>query len=273
VLESVEEVREQIRRAQTVKESAQAARSSSGPAPGPRIETEPETQVFRPTHRPTMALLTVVDDGDDGGQTIRVRGERFVIGRTDGDLVIPHDGAISGRHAEIVRRLENGQYNWSLRDLQSSNGTFVRVARTILGPQQEILLGGGRYRLDAAAAGASEAHVPANATRKWSTDLSPEISKNDTAALVEMVPHGDGKRFPLSESEHWIGRDERLCSIVIDDRLVSPRHARLFRDVKGRLQIENAQSLNGLWLRVAELGLERGGHFQCGEQRFVIKII
>ena len=73
--------------------------------------------------------------------------------------------------------------------------------------------------------------------------------------------------------EYWIGRDPRQCSIVLDDRMLSPRHARLHRDAKGRWHIENAQSLNGLWLRITEIALERGGHFQCGEQRFQIKVL
>ena len=34
-----------------------------------------------------------------------------------------------------------------------------------------------------------------------------------------------------------------------------------------------ARSLNGIWLRVGEVPLERGGQFQCGEQRFLIRIL
>jgi pSer/pThr/pTyr-binding forkhead associated (FHA) protein len=279
VLESVEEVREQIRRAQTVKETIPGAGPPSRPPAQPQQQTQPQLQpdsdtiLFRPMHRPTMALLTVLDDGEETGETIRIRGERFVIGRADGDLVIPHDGAISGRHAEISRRWENGQYNWYLKDLGSSNGTFVRVSRTLLGPQQEILLGGRRYRVESAAPIAPETQAPPSGTRKWSLDSSAEIAQLGAAALVEVGPQGTATRFPLTATEHWVGRDPRLCSIVIDDKMLSPRHARLVRDLKGRWQIENAQSLNGLWLRIPELGLERGGHFQCGEQRFVVKII
>ena len=74
----------------------------------------------------------VLDDGDDEGETIRIRRESFIIGRVQGDLVIPHDGNISGRHAEVLRRLEAGRWHWYLRNLQSTNGTFVRVAGGIL---------------------------------------------------------------------------------------------------------------------------------------------
>ena len=265
VLESVVEVREQIRRAQTVKEAAPV----SPPPP------EGETLPFRPSHRPTMALLVACDDGDDAGETFRIRGSRWIIGRTDGNLVIPQDGAISGRHAEITRRLEHGQFHWYLTDLQSSNGTFVRVARAVLAPQQELLLGGRRYRFEAAAMpGAVELQAPPAATRKWQIDTATDSIPGGVAALVEFGPQGDGNRFALSDDECWIGRDPRLSTIVVvGDRLLSPRHARLHRDAKGRWHIENAQSLNGIWLRIAEIPLERGGHFQCGEQRFLIKIL
>jgi pSer/pThr/pTyr-binding forkhead associated (FHA) protein len=277
VLESVEEVRSQIRRLQTVKEAVPGFLSGSAPGaavqPQPQTQPDADTQVFRPLHRPPVALLVVLDDGDDSGETVRIRRDRFVIGRVEGDLVIPHDDAISGKHAEITRRLENGQLNWYLKDLNSSNGTFVRVARTLLGPQQEILLGSRRYRLESATpAGASETNAPSNATRKWQIDSSAEIAAISAAALVEIGLPGAGTRLALSGTEHWIGRDPRQCSLFIDDRMLSPRHARLYRDSRGRWHIENAQSLNGLWFRISELHLERGGLFQCGEQRFMIKI-
>src|SRR5262249_13197262 len=47
---------------------------------------------YRPMKRPPLALLTVYDDGKTEGEVIRIRGSRFVIGRTDGNLHIPFDG-------------------------------------------------------------------------------------------------------------------------------------------------------------------------------------
>ena len=35
------------------------------------------------------------------GEMVRIRVPSFVIGRAEGNLVIPHDGGMSGRHAEI----------------------------------------------------------------------------------------------------------------------------------------------------------------------------
>src|SRR6185437_9364261 len=77
---------------------------------------------YRPTQRPPLALLTVLDDGKTDGEVVRLRTDRFVIGRTEGDLLIPHDQQISARHLEITRQRVNEKYRWVVTDLQSSNG-------------------------------------------------------------------------------------------------------------------------------------------------------
>ena len=55
--------------------------------------------------------------------------------------------------------------------------------------------------------------------------------------------------------------------------MVSPRHARVARNDRGQWVVANARSRNGLWMRIGEVSLDRGGYFQCGEQRFLIKIL
>ena len=122
VLESVEEIRAQIRGMTAAEDplTALVQVTSVAGAPG-------DATAYRPSLRPAMALLYVLDDGEDTGEIVRIRPSSFVIGRVDGNLTIPHDGGISGRHAEISRRLENGEHCWYLKDLQSTNGTFVRL--------------------------------------------------------------------------------------------------------------------------------------------------
>ena len=110
-----------------------------------------DTARFQPVQRPGIATLVVLDDGEEEGEILRIRRESFIIGRVQGDLVIPHDGNISGKHAEIVRRFEAGQWHWYLRDLQSTNGTFVRVAGGILRDGQEVMIGRSCYRFERAA--------------------------------------------------------------------------------------------------------------------------
>ena len=103
--------------------------------------------LFRPTQRPPTPILCVCDNGAEDGETIRIRKDRFVIGRTEGDLTIPHDARISSRHAELRQLIVKQAYRWGLIDLQSTNGTFVRVHQALLEHGQEFVIGGTRLRL------------------------------------------------------------------------------------------------------------------------------
>lgn len=278
MLESVEELRAQIRRGQTqpIESPFGPAKATPGPASSPTAPAPVDDSApYRPSHRPSMALLVIFDDGEEEGETLRLRQARCLIGRAEGDVIIPHDPALSGRHAEVSRRVVDGAHRWLLRDLGSSNGTFVRVAKSPLQPAQELILGGRRYRFDLAATATAPAQEPAGmvaATQKWQVMRPAEGTGSATAALVEVSESGDGRRFPLAGPEQWVGRDARQSAIAIDDPMLSPRHARFSRDGSGRWHVENARSLNGVWLRVAEIAIERSCHFLCGEQRFQVRV-
>jgi pSer/pThr/pTyr-binding forkhead associated (FHA) protein len=262
-LESVEEIRRAIKgkKAVTLKES---------PA-------DVETVTFRPLRRPPMALVCVLDDGKEEGEWVRLRDDRLVIGREEGDIRIPHDDMMSARHAELVRQAERGRYRWYLVDCQSTNGTYVRIGKAILRHGQEFLIGSGRYRFDAAVPGAAQlAEEPQpDETRPKGTRGWEMISPADVLpSLVHLTPQGEGERFVLSKTDNWLGRDPVQCTVVLSkDPLVNPRHARLHRDTRGRWQLENASSLNGTWLRVNKIALDDAGQFQLGEQRFLVRIL
>ena len=265
VLESVEDLRAQIR----------SGLAQPGTAPTPATPGPDDAFPYRPAHRPSMAVLVIFDDGDEEGEVVRIRDGHCQIGRAEGDVLIPHDPAISGRHAEVVRRVVDGSSRWFLRDLGSSNGTFVRAARSPLQPGQELILGGHRYRFDPSALAPAEGPTlpgPAAGTQKWQAIRPTDPSGAATAALVEVDGSGDGRRHPLAGPEVAFGRDPRQCAIAIADPMLSPRHARFTRDDAGRWHVDNARSLNGVWLRVVEVPVERICHFLCGEQRFQLRI-
>ena len=234
------------------------------------------TTAFRPTRRPPMATLCILDDGRDDGEWVRIRGDKLVIGRTEGDVCIPHDTMISSRHAEITRQAVQGSYRWFLTDLQSTNGTYVRVAAALLRHGQELLIGSKRFRFDAAEQGAEVVQEDVadegdpQATRGWQSIAAADL----VPSLVELRPHGEAKRIFLTQPDNWIGRDPAQCSVVLaDDPLVSPRHARIHRDTKGRWHCDNANSLNGIWMRIDRAPLEGTAQFQLGEQRFLLRIV
>lgn len=198
-----------------------------------------DAQPFRPILRRPLVLLHVIDDGREDGETIRLRGDRLLIGRTDGDVTIPHDITMSTRHALL--ECEAGQV-WQLSDVGSAGGTFVRVLSARLHDGSSLQLGATRFRFDAGA----------------------------EPCLVELEPDGEGARHPCRGPLVTIGHTGSGCDIGIADPFVSPVHAEL-RHTPGGWRIEN-RGLNGLWVRITgPVKLAHPSQFQCGEQRFVFE--
>lgn len=253
-----------------------ATQSSSGPDEAAKNAAVDPALPFRPINRPPLALICLIDDGKDTGEWIRVRVSRVVIGRTDGDILIPFDSALSGQHVEVCQGVVNGRVRWYVRDLQSSNGTFARVNAARLEHGQEILVGGRRFRFEGPEESSQAGPAPTAArqsTRGWQT-LSMADRGKLNPSVVELTPAGEGSRVFLTQNEHWIGLDAGLCTIVVQgDPFVSPQHARLHRDAQGHWHIENGKSRNGTWLRISETIVESSGDFQAGEQRFLVRVL
>ena len=198
-----------------------------------------EAVPFRPTVRQPMALLRVVDDGSEEGELLRIRQERFVIGRSEGDVVVPHDISMSPRHAAIERL---GAAGWQLSDLGSAGGTFVRVTSARLRDGTVLQLGRTRLRFQTV-----------DLTEAW---------------LIEDRPDRPGPRHECHAPGTSLGRRGGGCTIVLDDPFVSPIHADIRRTHRG-WTIDNA-GMNGLWVRIeAPVRMAAAAQFLCGEQRFV----
>jgi pSer/pThr/pTyr-binding forkhead associated (FHA) protein len=230
--------------------------------------------LFRPTLRPPTPILTVCDDGSEDGESIRIRKDYFAIGRTEGDLVIPNDTQISSRHAELRLAHVKDKCRWSLVDLQSTNGTYVRVGQAILEHGQEFLIGCERFRYEnqSAVGPAPQKAAPSmeQGTRLW--QAPPAIAA--CPALVALTGAGNGTRFLLDGHENWLGRDATRCQIVLSkDPLVSARHARIRRHDDGRWLLENNKSVNGVWLRVKQISFKGNCRFMLGEQKFIIQTL
>lgn len=67
--------------------------------------------------------LTQVITDEDNGSSFLLTSENVFLGRERGNITFPGDRYISGTHAVIARRAD-GTY---LRDVGSSNGTYIRV--------------------------------------------------------------------------------------------------------------------------------------------------
>jgi hypothetical protein len=257
--------------------SAVTPARGSGTGTRPAPDPEPDCQVFRPITRPPMALLIILDDGSrKNGEHIRIRADRSVLGRETGDLIIPHDRLMSSRHAELVRELDRGRYRWFLSDLGSTNGTFVRFAKSPLKHDQQFLIGSKRYRYqqaqhpDAAAPPADSPAGQHKSTMGWQA-LSPADLQQTYPSLVELLPSGeDGPALVFNKDELKLGADPAVCSLVIrDDPFVGRVHAIIANSTGGPWTIQDANSVNGLWARVKSQPIDTTCEFQLGEQRFI----
>jgi len=210
-----------------VAKERQPAAASAKPAAG--------AKPYRPTQRAPIALLIVLDDGKSEGEVVRLRTDRFVIGRSEGDLLISHDQQISARHIEITRQQSGDKYRWVVTDLQSSNGLFVRVSRGLLADKAEFLAGMARYRFEAPSSNLPEtvdalpADAPHGTTRPLGTDAATLLQP----ALVELIGGKVLSRLPLAKAEYWIGSDPACAICRAGDPFIEPRHIRLYRDANG----------------------------------------
>ncbi len=285
VLESGDQVYQEIwtkKGTSSGQSAGKPKRQSAHPLPKISEGTADSALPFRPVNRPPTLILCALDDGSrEDGEWFRVRKPEFRIGRTSGDskrpndIVIANDNGVSSIHVEIKLRIEEGRYRYYLRDWPSRNGTFVRVSRAAMRPDQEVLIGARRYFLSVGtkAPKAGDADLSASkATRGWEDVANADVLPSPPK-LVEMTPRGNGNEFPLQEGENVLGKDSAKCTITITgDPFVSSTHARIIKDKKNRWVIENLNSLNGIWLRIDEMALDTGGEFQIGEQRFLVRI-
>jgi hypothetical protein len=82
--------------------------------------------------------LAVIVGRDQDGSAFPLFGESIALGRERGDILFPEDGYVSGAHAKVSMR--DGQF--FLTDLDSSNGTFVRIRGERMVPSGSYLLMG-----------------------------------------------------------------------------------------------------------------------------------
>lgn len=227
---------------------------------------QPEQPVYRPAIRPPTPVLTVLDDGSmETGEEIRIRTPVFAVGRSGGDLMLPHDVTISGQHAEIRRVGDDGQPQWMLHDTQSINGTFIRIASASLSTNTIVIIGSRRYRFEPGRRRSTDTQArPARGNSS-----APSGSPGDSwPALVDLSGRADGVRLELRSDTVTLGGTPGRCDILLDDPLVASHHATVCRNPDGEWRIIAQKTCNGVWVNVASVALTASCFFQCGEQRF-----
>lgn len=253
-------------------ESVQAVPVS--PEEQPTDSLGDNTLSYRPINRPPMAILVIIDDGLNSGETVRLRSERVSIGREGTIVEIPHDALVSRMHAEIIRLNDRGRYRWFLEDCGSRNGTFVRVSKMKLAHEQEFLIGTKRFRYLQSGNATPSAETTAD-SRPAATVMWQKVSKHQVDAqlrrLVERLPDdGDGQVLVIDGDEIVLGNSRSLPN-PINDPYINPVHAKIHRSENGDWIIEDMKSKNGIWVKVKKLELVARCEFQVGEQRILFQ--
>lgn len=101
---------------------------------GPQPDAEGTYFYASPRRASKMKLIQKLRGGETG-IIVRARGDALTIGREGNDVNFPDDPFISGRHAEVSIDADG---RFTLTDLGSKNGTFVRI-------EEEVLLTHGDY--------------------------------------------------------------------------------------------------------------------------------
>ena len=222
-------------------------------------------QEFRPVLRPPAPILTVLDDGSmEKGEEVRIRQETLTIGRTSGDVRIPHDPAISGVQAEIRRTPSNGGYQWHLHDLDSVNGTFASCCEAILHEDTIVILGSRRFRLRDPLKPSKNPEVGHDTNPKDKSRMQEDISP----LLVEASARPGALEFALRSDRLVIGRTGGGADIELDDPLLDDHHAELKRLQDGSWTITSDGTKNGIWVSISATLLAPLCYFRCGEQQF-----
>lgn len=214
-----------------------------------------------PTAGGGAKLVSILKDGSDGAAfPLQPQTD---IGRTEGDLVFSGDPYLSPRHARL--RYQDGR--WTLRDLQSVNGVYLRLRDPIELSDGDYLLIGQQVlrfeRIDDAERPLGPASV--QGVLVFGT---PEVPRY--ARLVQYTTEGVGRDV------HYLYRDETVLGrengdvVFTDDPFLSRRHAAITIDrTSGRVTLRDLGSSNGTAIRLrGERVLRAGDQFRIGRHLF-----
>jgi pSer/pThr/pTyr-binding forkhead associated (FHA) protein len=236
-------------------------------------------------------VVLIARDGGEGPSF--PLGESTDIGRTEGNVVIAEDRYISPRHARISVR----QGVFYLRDLESTNGMYVRIpfprlgleptptappdappggenqasAEQILTDQDLFLVGQQVLRFEVVKNAEEGFGVASeNGTLLFGTPAAPRyarLSQRTVEGVVRDV-------FHVRKAETVIGREQGDI-VFNDDPFLSRRHCVLRVNGGGPGQgprsfaLADLGSSNGTFLQVREeVRLRHGDHFRIGQQLF-----
>ena len=203
---------------------------------------------------PQPRLSAIRHDGLPGAVYLLDRDET-TCGRSEGEIRLPDDPAVSPRHARFVRR----GAGVTVEDLGSVNGTYLRLrAPHALGIGEEIRMGRQLLRLEPLPRPAPGTEP---AARAWGSQDGGARHR-----LTQLLDGGGaGEAFPLAPGENQLGREVGQVAFP-GDRYVSARHARLTVG-EGGVRLTDLGSSNGTFVKVlGPTPLQAGDQLLIGTQ-------
>jgi pSer/pThr/pTyr-binding forkhead associated (FHA) protein len=91
--------------------------------------------------KPPWAMLSRICVGEIEDDRYHLRGTQITIGREQGEIVFPSDGFLSRAHARIRMEVRDNAMTVVLEDLDSANGTYLRIRGPVNVPY------GGMFRV------------------------------------------------------------------------------------------------------------------------------
>jgi pSer/pThr/pTyr-binding forkhead associated (FHA) protein len=228
------------------------------PPPEPAVPAQTRGRPSEPSAR----LVVVVEDGSDG-KSFALEGPSVTIGRTHGDIVLADDPYVAPRHA----RLELVDGRWSVEDLASVNGVYLRVkGKRPLEKHDLILLGSQVLQFELVSDEERQlGPVSQHGTRIFGTKPVRRLARLDQRTTAGLV----GDVYYLHRDETTLGRE--VGDIVFTaDAFLSRRHATVRRDPStGGFSIEDLDSSNGTFLAIrGRTALDHGDRLRIGQHLF-----
>jgi pSer/pThr/pTyr-binding forkhead associated (FHA) protein len=232
-----------------------------GPAQAPVPSQSPLAELG-PTQQLHAQVVVIHRDGSEGGVYALEAGQSD-IGSREGDIVLPDDPYLSPRHARIERRGDT----FVLRDLDSSNGVYIRLRDPVeLTRGDMFLIGQQVLRFEVLPE--TERRVGPAKQHGVMVFGTPELPR--LARIAQYTTEG------LERDVHYLYRDETVFGreqadvVFAEDPFLSRRHAAITMDRENmRFALRDLGSSNGTAIRCrTERALQHGDQFRLGRHLF-----
>ena len=220
--------------------------------------TEPLSAFFAPR----SVSFQVLSGPSDLGESFLVERSQFAIGRTRGDVVLEHDPLMEDEHASLA--WVDGDL--VLRDLESTNGTYVRLL------EPTALVGGDMIRLGSQAF-VFEVMEPLHPTEVGGARYLGSSEQPGSFRLVQILDGGrEGMAIVDRNDDVTLGAAGAIVEFP-EDRYLSALHVRIYRSSDGRYLLDDLGSVNGTWLRLREpWNLQEGDQIMVGSSILHVRL-